>query len=114
MFRTLRTNFDRRELRRDRRYPSPRVTVTIADIDYPTIDWSLGGFHIAEGPAVAIGDRVSGVMRVDGSDASYEFNAEAVRADESQHGVGFHFVGLSPELVTALDRAALRRFAGRR
>lgn len=114
MLRTVRTNFDRRELRRDRRNPSPRVTVTIAGVDYATIDWSLGGFQTVEGPAVAIGERVTGVMQIEGSGAAYEFFAEAVRADDAQHGIGFHFTELSSELVTALDRAALRRFAGRR
>jgi PilZ domain len=114
MLKTIRTNFDRREMRRDRRYPAPRITVTLGDSIFEVLDWSLGGFQTVEGPAVAIGEQVAGTIQIEGYQATYDFAAEAVRSIEANHGVGFHFIELSPELVTALDRAALRRFVGRR
>jgi hypothetical protein len=114
MLKTVRTNFDRRELRRDRRYALPRMTVTINGADYVTGDWSLGGFHIVDGPSLAIGEQVAGAIQIEGRDGRYDFTAEVVRNNGAGHDVGFHFVELSSELVTVLDRAAFRRFAGRR
>jgi hypothetical protein len=113
MLKTIRTNFDRREMRRDRRYALPPIIVTIGQSEYTVHDWSLGGFQTIEGPAVAIGDEVTGTLRLDGQPASYRFSAAAVRSVSAHHGIGFHFLELSPELVSALDRAALRRFRGR-
>lgn len=114
MLKTIRTNFDRREMRRDRRYPLPRIAVTIGTARFEVQDWSLGGFQTIEGPSVAIGKEVSGTLQIVGQDATYDFVAEAVRSITANHGIGFRFVELSPQLVTALDRAALRRFVGRR
>jgi len=114
MLKVIRTNFDRREMRRDRRTPLPRLVVSIGNKDYEAQDWSLGGFQTIEGPAIGIGAHVTGKLRVAGRDEAYSFEAEAVRCIRTTHGVGFHFLGLSPELVTALDRAVMRRFVGRR
>ena len=114
MLKVIRTNFDRREMRRDRRTPVPRVVVSIGDKEYEVHDWSLGGFQTVEGPAIGIGAHVTGTLRIVGRDGEYRFEAEAVRSITANHGIGFHFLGLSPELVTALDRAVMRRFVGRR
>ena len=114
MLKVIRTNFDRREMRRDRRTALPRLIVSIGGKDFEVHDWSLGGFQTTEGPAVGIGAHVTGKLRVVGHDAAYSFEAEAVRCIRASNGIGFHFLGLSPELVTALDRAVMRRFAGRR
>jgi PilZ domain len=113
MLKTVRTNFDRHEQRRDRRYPLPRVMVMINGTELSVLDWSLGGFRTVEAAEVAVGQQVAGSIRFDGFPLAYGFLAQTVRhAEES--GTSFRFVDISAELMTALDRAALRRFRGRR
>ena len=113
MFKTVRTNFDRHEMRRDRRHPRPVMTVTIDGRDHMTVDWSLGGFQL-RAFEVALGSEVEGRIRVAGLAADFAFKAQAVRLVEGEAGgVGFHFLDMSQALFDALDRAALRRFAGK-
>ena len=64
MLRTIRTNFDRDESRRDRRYPLPLVKVSLAEGDYETGNWSLGGFLLAAGPMLAVGTTVAGSLKM--------------------------------------------------
>ncbi len=114
MSKVIRTNFDRRELRRDRRYVSPPLTVTIAATDYVTRDWSLGGFQALTAAKVAVGNQVCGLVRVSGSQVAHAFTAQAVRCDRARDIVAFRFVEQSPALVKALDRAVINRLVGAR
>lgn len=113
MLKTIRTNFDRHEQRRDRRYPEPRAVVVIDGNAMPTRNWSLGGFQTAEAARVAVGKCVAGSLRFEGCSTGYDFAATAVRHGDDS-GTSFRFVDTSLELITALDRAALRRFRGAR
>lgn len=114
MRKLIRTNFDRDEQRRDRRYVLPAITVTIAGQEYAVADWSLGGFQpIGELPVV-IGQQVDGTVSIEGKDGAYAFTAEAVRHDEVRHGFGFRFINPSPTLIAALDHALMERLAGKR
>lgn len=113
MRKLIRTNFDRHEQRRDRRYASPAITVTIGDTRYAVVDWSLGGFQPADGPKVAIGEEVTGSVTIAGRDESFEFTAQAVHR-EGKSGLGFRFVDRSQSLINALDRALIARLMGRR
>jgi len=113
MGKLIRTNFDRRELRRDRRYALPAITVTIAEKQYAVLDWSLGGFQ-PEGLDVQIGQQVTGAVTIAGHDQSYPFTAEAVHRDGQKEGLGFRFVDRSQSLINALDRALVARLMGRR
>jgi len=113
MRKLIRTNFDRHEQRRDRRYASPAITVTIGGERYAVVDWSLGGFQPAGGPKVAIGREVNGVVTIAGNEQSFEFTAEAVHRD-GRNGLGFRFVDRSQSLINALDRALIARLMGRR
>ena len=110
MLKTIRTNFDREESRRDRRYPLPPITVSLAGLDYITANWSLGGFLLGYGPQFLPGETVAGLVRfADGSEQS--FTANAVRSDAD--GTGYQFTDPSMDLSGALDRAASGRMRRR-
>lgn len=108
-----RTNFDRQESRRDRRYALPPLTIAMGDQDYVTDNWSLGGFQLSAALPLAVGDVVAGTLRVADGDA-LAFTASVVRKDEPAGALGFRFQELSSLAVTMLDRALARRLAARR
>jgi hypothetical protein len=114
MLRTIRTNFDRREMRRDRRYPLPPILVRFAHGEYETVNWSLSGFLLGGGPAVEIGLRLQTTIHVTGSEQLFDVTAEAVRHDPDAEGVAFRFVEPSGEFVGVLDHAIAARMFGRR
>jgi len=111
--RIARTNFDRQEARRDRRYAVPPLTVTIADQSYLSDNWSLGGFQLSGALALAVGDVISGTLQVDGSDG-FAFSGSVVRKDKDAGTLGFRFQDLTPQAMTKLDRALARRLTPRR
>ena len=111
MSKILRTNFDRHERRRDRRYVSPGITVTMRGTEYAVENWSLGGF-LAPGCRHAPGAPVAGEVRIGGKPGAYPFTAHAVREDGQ--GAGYCFTARSGLLVGALDQALSRRLSGRR
>jgi hypothetical protein len=106
---TLRTNFDRDEARRDRRYLLP-VVVAFDGVEYTVANWSLGGF-LVEGTVFAA-SRFDGVLTSPGQGASFDFTAEVAR--RNAEGTGFRFIERSPELFAALDRLIAHRLAGRK
>ena len=112
--RIARTNFDRQEQRRDRRYALPPLTVVIGEHEYVSDNWSLGGFQLTAKLPLAIGAAVTGTFRTDGSKESFAFSAELVREDREAGSLGFHFHELSPAALTQLDRALARRQVSRR
>jgi PilZ domain len=111
--RIARTNFDRQESRRDRRYALPTLTIAIGDQDYPSDNWSLGGFQLSAPLALTVGDVVTGTLRLEGGEP-LAFTALVVRQDEPAGSFGFRFQELSPLAVTMLDRALARRLVSRR
>ncbi|HWI28962.1 MAG TPA: PilZ domain-containing protein [Stellaceae bacterium] len=111
--RIARTNFDRQEHRRDRRYAMPPLTVVIGGQEHATDNWSLGGFQLSGDLAFAVGAMVNGTLHIDGSDG-FEFTAEVVRKDRENGAFGFRFHELTPLAVTKLDRALARRLVSRR
>jgi hypothetical protein len=110
--RIARTNFDRQESRRDRRYALP-LTITIGHQDYLCDNWSLGGFQLSAALAVTVGDVVTGTLRLEGGEP-LPFTASVVRKDEPGGSFAFHFQELSPLALTVLDRALARRLVSRR
>jgi len=113
MRKLIRTNFDRNEQRRDRRYARPELSVTIGGARYAVLDWSLGGFQPQGGPKIAVGQQVTGAVTIVGHDQTLPFTAEAVHRN-GRNGFGFRFVGRSQSLINALDRALIMRLMGRR
>jgi hypothetical protein len=112
MLRTIRTNFDRHEARRDRRYPLPPIQVLLEAGHFTTANWSLGGFLLPAGVAVALGAQVAGELVLPANSDTHPFAAEVVRRDAD--GVGFRFVDPSLELVGALDRSIAGRMFRKR
>jgi hypothetical protein len=110
--RIARTNFDRQEARRDRRYAVPPLTVVIGDREFTSDNWSLGGFQLTCDLPLMVGAVVSGTLHVDGSDG-FEFTAQVVRKEEPG-ALGFRFEELTPLAMTKLDRALARRLVSRR
>lgn len=113
MRKLIRTNFDRDEHRRDRRYVLPPITVTIAGQQHAVVDWSLGGFQPVGELPVVLGQQLDGTLSIADNDAVYPFTAEAVRHDETTNGFGFRFIEPSPLLIEALDRALRQRLGGK-
>lgn len=114
--RLLRTNFDRQEMRRDRRYALPNLTVVLDGRKHVSDNWSLGGFLLKGDLKLAIGAAISGTLHVDGSDG-LPFTAELIwrEAEDDQSGsYGFHFKELTPATVDKLDRALARRLVPRK
>ena len=111
--RIARTNFDRQEARRDRRYALPPLTVVLGDQSYLSDNWSLGGFQLSGALPLAVGDVVNGTLHIEGSDG-FGFTASVVRKDEAAGTLGFRFQELTPLAMTKLDRALARRLSPRR
>lgn len=107
MLKTIRTNFDRQEARRDRRYPLPAITVTLGSSAFATGNWSLGGFMLPAEAGFALGATVAGDVALTEPSQSHAFTAEVVRCDPA--GIGFRFVEPSMALIGALDRAIAGR-----
>jgi hypothetical protein len=107
----MRISFDRHEMRRDRRYPLPQLTLTIDGTEYAAANWSLGGFLLPAGMLQpSIGSILVGAMRFHDGRA-VEFRAEVVRVEADPVLVGARFQELSDEAFTLLDRALGRKMA---
>lgn len=113
MSKVIRTNFDHHEMRRDRRYEVPPVVVSFAGSHHAAVNWSLGGFLLADGPESLPGAVLSGRLRLADADEAYPMSAEFLRPGETANSMAFRFVEPSGELVTVLDRAVFARLMGR-
>lgn len=111
--RTLRTNFDRQESRRDRRYALPILKVTMGGEEHLSDNWSLGGFMLTGPLGLEVGATVSGTVKIEGSDG-FAFTAEVVRKEPDTGSFGFHFRDMTPLAVSTLDRALARRLVSRK
>jgi PilZ domain len=109
--RTSRTNFDRQESRRDRRYALPSLLVVIGEQEYISDNWSLGGFLLSAKLPLDVGAVVTGTLHVD-RNGGVGFEAQLVRKDEAI--LGFQFRNMTPAALTRLDRALARRILSRR
>src|SRR5665213_2377684 len=114
MLRTVRTNFDRHEMRRDRRYPLPPMIVGVASGEFETVNWSLSGFLLSGGPATEIGKKIPVTVRIMPSDRIFDVTAEAVRHDPEADGVAFRFIDPTEAMVELLDHVIAGRMFGRR
>ena len=111
--RTARTNFDREESRRNRRYALPSLRVEIDGEEYVSDNWSLGGFLLSGKLPFAIGAVVCGTLHVD-SGGGAVFAAKVARKDEKTGTMGFQFRDMTASAMTKLDRALARRLVSRR
>jgi hypothetical protein len=114
MSRTTRISMDYMEMRRDRRYFAPPVTVSFGGTQFTARNWSLGGVLIDGGPPVTVGSEVPGKLALVGQESSYDVVVEPLRRDPDDGTLACRFVAPSPVMVDALDRAVVRRMLGRR
>lgn len=113
--RVVRTNFDRLEFRRDRRYPVPLLVVCIQGRDYNSVNWSLGGFRIdARDLGLAVGDGVAGTLQMSHIDHICAFTAEIMWTHREEGDVGAKFIEIAPDCLAALDRMLSHRMSRRR
>ena len=115
--RVTRTNFDHCESRRDHRYRNPVVMIRIDGHDYPSIDWSLGGFQInARELTLRVGDGLAGLVVVgqpsDGVVNNNSFGAEITWSDRRTGAAGARFTDLGAGAFRSLDKAASRWLKG--
>jgi hypothetical protein len=111
--RISRTNFDRQESRRDRRYAMPVLRVVLDGKEFVSDNWSLGGFQLRGPISLAAGQAVSGTIHIDGGDG-FAFTAAVVRKDAEAGTTGFQFQDMTPIAMSKLDRALARRLVSRR
>jgi hypothetical protein len=114
MLRSTSISLTYHEMRRDRRYASPSLTVVLDGGDYRVRNWSLGGFLLDAAPAVTANGRIAGQIKVAGRVDSFSMTAEAVRRDDRAGTLACRFVDPTPSIVSALDDAVMARFLGRR
>ena len=108
---TTRVSYDRREDRRDRRYPLPPLTIDLDVAEYTTVNWSLGGFLLGGYTGSAYpGQNLAGKLKLNESTEPVEFTGVVVRVDEPGPGnLAVQFTELDERIMTLLERAIARR-----
>jgi hypothetical protein len=109
--RVIRTNFDRHEVRRDRRYPLPPLVIAIDGVEYSTVNWSLGGFLISGfNKDAEHGKKLTGTLCLLDRPESIDFAGTVVRIDEPEPGLlAVQFTDLGDRGMSILDRIIARR-----
>jgi hypothetical protein len=103
------------ERRRDRRLPLPIFTVRLDDVNYQTMNWSLGGLLI-EGYAGqrAAGDAVQILIKAKDANADFRMkiavNVIRVVPNES---IALQFEAMSTEIYEFFERCFADRFKRR-
>ena len=93
------------ERRANKRYASDQVTLTFLGVDHAALNWSLGGFLVADRhPHMATGEKIEGVLTVRGYSGRFPFAAEFLRRDARTKEIAFKFLKPSQALVEALRR----------
>ncbi len=112
----VKTSYDRRDERRDRRYPLPALDVLIGGTGYSTVNWSLGGCLIGSFSGEAVpGGTITGTLRAAGSDTILRFTGMVVRVGTPPDGLlAIQFTDLGEDGIEILDRYIARRMFGRR
>lgn len=109
----IRTNFDRNEGRRDRRYPLPPLVVVLDGVEYSTVNWSLGGFLISGYRRAAVsGQKIVGTLLLVTRPETIDFQGEVIRVDEPAPGnLAVQFDELGERGMVILDRLIARRLS---
>ena len=106
-----RVSYDRREERRDKRYPLPALVITIDGELYETVNWSLGGFLVTGfAKHLAPGTTITGSFRLVDQPISVDFTATVVRVDgPDRDHLAASFVDLGEYGMSVLERIITRR-----
>jgi len=92
------------------RHVSQRLKLTFLGADHEPVNWSLGGFLVADcHPHAAVGTTAAGFLNVRGLDGRFAIRVELVRRDKRTREIAFRFIDPSPALLDALTRIAEER-----
>lgn len=95
------------EKRAHKRHKSQRLKLTFLGADHEPVNWSLGGFLVADcHPHAAIGTTAAGFLNIRGQDGRFAIRVELVRRDKRAKEIAFRFIDPSPALLRALARIA--------
>ena len=98
------------EKRAHKRHVSQRLKLTFLGADHDPVNWSLGGFLVADRhPHAEIGTTAAGFLNVRGHDGRFAIRVELVRRDKRTREIAFRFIDPSPALLDALVRIAEER-----
>ena len=99
------------ERRRDKRLMSPPMSVSLDDVAYKAVDWSLGGVLIADyyGSA-APGDHLAGRIQILTDQSDHPFKAVVVRRDSGAGQLALNFTELSESAFSLLESALMGRY----
>jgi len=89
------------------RHLSPQIIVTFLGADHEPMNWSRGGFMIADRhPHCPIATTAEGFLCIRGRCGRYPIKIELVRRDDKIGQIAFRFVGPSSALLDALASIA--------
>jgi hypothetical protein len=95
------------EKRAHKRLESQRLRLTFLGADHEPVNWSLGGFLVADcHPHAVIGTTAAGFLNVRGQSGRFAMRVELVRRDKRTKEIAFRFMDPSPALLEALTRIA--------
>jgi hypothetical protein len=95
------------EKRAHKRHETQRLRCTFLGADHEPVNWSLGGFLVADShPHAAIGTTAAGFLNVMGQQGRFPIRIELVRRDKRTKEIAFRFIDPSPALLDALRRLA--------
>jgi len=100
--------------RKDHRYEMPKLHLKIADQDFDTYDWSLGGFRIDDYKGrPPVGELVTITQLTYSPDTSVDVQATAVvtRILLGKNQVAFAFNNLDEDSFNFLETASMRRLS---
>ena len=96
-----------KERRLQKRHTRPRFKVTFLGAEHEPVNWSLGGFLIADShPHTPIGTTSDGFLDIYGHPGRFAIRLELVRRDKRSREIAFRFIDPSRAMLDALTRVA--------
>lgn len=92
-----------KDRRRHKRYQSARMKLTFLGTEHEPINWSLGGFLVADKlPQLPSGTVTEGFVEIVGRVGRFPVRVELVRRDARTKQIAFAFIEPSRDLLDAL------------
>jgi hypothetical protein len=96
-----------KERRIEKRLTVPRWKVTFLGAEHEPVNWSLGGFLIADShPHTPIGTITDGFLDINGLPGRFAIRIELVRRDKRTREIAFRFIDPSRAMLDAIARVA--------
>src|SRR5262249_34033015 len=92
-----------KERRRQKRHTSRRMKLTLLGLEHEPINWSLGGFLVADKlPQLSNGTITEGFVEIIGRPGRFAVRVELVRRDTRNKEIAFAFIEPSPVFLDVL------------